>query len=119
MENQIPRLPGGKKKAFPMFLRIVLAIVVCAGVSGVALYYLLHDHGHRLFQTANTVSEYLTAQEFSVSADGTPDTRSIATSFPTAAESTAAPTDDRISISQFATLQLGDNNADVAALQQG
>ena len=117
MENPVPRLPGGKMKSFPMVLRILCTVVCCSAVCGVALFLLLRNHNGTLFHSANTATEYLTAQEFSIPASAAvtelPPATIAATQKPT-----PAPTDNRIAVSQYATLQLGDDNADVKALQQ-
>ena len=117
MGNSVPRLPGKQKKTVPMTLRIFCAVTVCTVLAGLGLFFLLRDHAAQLFRTANAASEYLTAEETSVFSKGQTPPPVAATPFPTF-EPTPTPEQNRITVSKYATLQLGDNNSAVSDLQK-
>lgn len=117
MDRDVPRLPGKQKKTFPMTLRIVCAAAVCAVLAGFGFFLLLHGHAGRLLHSANAASEYLTAEETSVFANNQTPVPVAATPLPTM-EPTPTPMQNRIAVSRYATLQLGDNNSAVSDLQQ-
>ena len=108
MEQNRPRLPGGRKKTVPMLVRIVCAVILSAVLVGTGLFLLLRDHAKNMFRSANAASEYLTAEESSVFAEQPSPVPAPATPFPTS-EPTATPDQNRISVSAYATLQLGDD----------
>ena len=117
MSNQVPMLPGKKRRSFPMALRIVCMLVFAAVLCGVGMFLILRGDVDSPFPTANTASEYLTAKEDSVSVDGVTPSPAPITPVP-AVSASPQPTDNRITVSAYSTLQLGDDNAAVAALQQ-
>ncbi|MBQ2202073.1 MAG: peptidoglycan-binding protein, partial [Clostridia bacterium] len=117
MEKEIKLLPGKKRRSMPVALRVVIALAVAAVLCSFGLFLLLRDHENSPFPSANTESTYLTAKEDSVSLHGT--TPDPLAAMPTlSATPSPAPTDNRIALSHYSTLQLNDDNADVSALQQ-
>ena len=117
MDHNVPRLPGKSKKTVPMTLRIVCAAGVCALLACLGLVLLLKGSAKKVFHSANAASEYLTVEETSVFAEDRTPAPSAATPLPTLAP-TATPEQNRIAVSRYATLQLGDNNTAVSELQQ-
>ena len=117
MSKQVPMLPGKKRRSLPMALRIVCMLVFAAVLVGIGLFLILRGSVASPFPTANTASEYLTAKEDSVFVDGATPTPAPITPLPETA-ATPIATDNRIAVSVYSTLQLGDDNSAVAALQQ-
>lgn len=117
MENQLKMLPGKKRRSMPIALRIMIALSIAAVLCSVGLFFILRDRELSPFPLANTESEYLTTKEEKVSVRGNTPSPASATPLPTIVP-TPAPTENRIDISHYSTLQLNDNNASVASLQQ-
>ena len=117
MDKQVKYLPEKKRRSLPMAVRIVITLVASAVLCGVGLFLILRDRSISPFPSANVASEYLTTKEDSVTLHDAAPSAAPESSAP-ALVPTPSPTDNRIAVSDFSTLQLNDDNAGVAALQQ-
>ncbi len=118
VDKQVKMLPGKKRRSLPVAVRIVIALAVSAIFCGVGLFLILRSGNATPFPSANvksgSVGETNVENIPICSATPTPVSETpLPTSIPT-----PPPTDGRIAISHYSTLQLNDDNADVSALQQ-
>lgn len=104
-------------------LRIPLGIIILAvGLVGMAAVVLIASMTLRFgsfsfLRDANAESEYLTVHSYEVDAPEAPTAAPVYTEEPTEAP-TAEPTSSVITVSEYATLSIGDENASVAALHE-
>ena len=109
MEKEIKLLPGKKRRSMPVALRAVIALSVAAVLCSLGLFLLLRDRRISPFPSANIESEYLTTKEDSVPLHSATPCPSLAA---LAETPSPAPTDHRIAISHYSTLQINDDNAE-------
>ena len=117
MEKEIKLLPGKKRRSMPVALRVAIALSAAAVFCTAGLFLLLRDRRISPFPSANAESVYLTTKEDSVSLRGATPSPSLAAFIPKTTPE-PEPTNGRIDISHYSTLQLNDDNAEVSALQQ-
>lgn len=102
----------------PLSIRILITGCGLMGITAAALFVLFRSENGSLFRNANAQTAYLSAHEISMAL---PVTQAPATSTPFETEAPAdspCPTDPAITYSTYSTLQLGDDNPAVSALQE-
>ncbi len=120
MDKQIKYLPGKKRRSLPVPIRIVIALAFSALLCGLGLFFILRSKAKTPFPSANRDPQSVSVPEDEdvLIPNVTPVPTAQATPVPTDPPATVLPTDSRIVLSSYSTLQFNDDNPDVSALQE-
>lgn len=102
----------------PLSVRILLTGIVLMGAAVGILFAIFENGEGKLFRNANAQTAFLSVNEISMAL---PTTKAPNTATPMETEAptdTPSPTDSAIVFSTYSTLQLGDDNPAVSALQE-